>query len=319
MQAHTPNASVQVQLGGSTGSGTPEPSRWTLFGGVIRSVVGFLYLTVDKVLGMRLEIVLLRYVDDGCPDEYEKERPPDTKNAELSRVKMLSRFFGPIRLRRLSRPACYRYHEWRVPQILPAKRKKGGGRTVELDFNTLRNALGHAERVGLIARVPDFKWPTFCPENEVEHCRERMPRNIEELHASARQHFLRRAPSHVLGFLELFQGLTGLRSCEAVILRVDAGPEEPGYITPEGKLLRVRRSKRQQKVTPWVRITPEISEFLKALNRWRKRYYRDSPWFFPSPTDPNKHVNKQSLTRALSRDYSQQLADSPNNGESLAA
>lgn len=202
----------------------------------------------DMIFGLRVGILLKRYSDDGCPDRYLKQRLETTQATELRNVAVLQGFWGRIRVTRICLATCYEYYHWRVARVT---RGNGGGRTVELEFNTLRNALRHAERLGLVKALPNLMWPGFCPEESVRHCRECMPANATEVHALAERFFSGRPCTHVLGFLVTFLADTGLRPCEAVILRVDAGPEEPGHVTPDGKLLRVKRGKRQAKVNPW--------------------------------------------------------------------
>jgi hypothetical protein len=252
----------------------------------------------DLVLGIRVGVLLDDYTAAGCPDRYLKERPKETRDAELRHVALLHPFWARIRVRRISVAKCYQYYHWRVPQL---SRGKGGGRTVELELNTLRNALRHGERSGRILFYPKINWPGFCPEDSIRHCRESMPEDITEVHTLAKEFFVGSSRSQVLGFLTLFLANTGLRPHEAPLLRVDAGPGEPGYITPDGKLLRVLRGKRQAKVNPWVPITEELAELLRALHRWRKKNHPKSLWYFPSPIDPTKPVGRNSLTRALTR------------------
>lgn len=64
-----------------------------------------------------------------------------------------------------------------------------------------------------------------------------MPHNSDELHKLAAVFFVRRKNSAVLGWQTLIEGLTGLRTCEALRLRTDAKPHEPGWIGVESKHL----------------------------------------------------------------------------------
>ena len=63
----------------------------------------------DLILGVRVGILLQQYAAAGCPDRYLKERPNDTRAAELRNVSLLQPFWAPIRVRRISLAKCYQY------------------------------------------------------------------------------------------------------------------------------------------------------------------------------------------------------------------
>jgi len=73
------------------------------------------------------------------------------------------------------------------------------------------------------------------------------------------------AQLEVLAWQALLEAMTGLRTCEALQLRADAAPYEPGWITPDGKTLGVRRAKGQQNVNPFVEIWDGLRSVLDAL------------------------------------------------------
>jgi hypothetical protein len=127
-----------------------------------------------------------------------------------------------------------------------------------------------------------------------------MPADAEELHAAAG--ILMEVPaSKVLGFQMLVEALTGLRGIETLPLQRDAGPNEPGWITPDGKSLCVRRAKNQESVNPFCAIHPALKEVLDALNCWIDENHPGSPWYFPSSLRPGRPVAKGSLAQALRR------------------
>lgn len=127
-----------------------------------------------------------------------------------------------------------------------------------------------------------------------------MPADADELHLAARLLMLSPA-SVVLGFQLLVEGLTGLRTIEALALRRNAGPNEPGWTTPDGKSLCVRRAKGQESVNPFCAINDGLREVLDQLNRWLDKNYPDSPWFFPSSLKPGCACAKGTLAQALRR------------------
>jgi len=93
-----------------------------------------------------------------------------------------------------------------------------------------------------------------------------MPGNADELHKLAALFFGgERSQLEVLAWQALLEAMTGLRTCEALQLRADAAPYEPGWITPDGKTLGVRRAKGQQNVNPFVEIRDGLRSVLDAL------------------------------------------------------
>jgi len=86
---------------------------------------------------------------------------------------------------------------------------------------------------------------------------------------------------------------------EALKLRTDAKPYQPGWITPDGKSLYVWRAKNQQAVNPFVLIHEGLAAVLKAHKRWKDERFPDSPWFFPSYKNPDKCVDNCALGQSL--------------------
>jgi integrase len=196
---------------------------------------------------------------------------------------------------------CDKYCDYRVKLIKAAQPDREGTRAVDLDLNTLSNAFQWAIRAELVKTNPLANRPHYHPASKVKHCRETMPRSADELHQLAAVFLNRRTNSAVLGWQTLAEGLTGLRTCEALGLRTDAPPYEPGWITPDGKSLCVRRAKGQQAVNPFCTVTDGLRLVLDAHAKWKKKHYPDSPWYFPSPDDPTVAEGNTALARALLR------------------
>lgn len=70
-----------------------------------------------------------------------------------------------------------------------------------------------------------------------------MPHDTEALHEIASLLFAD-IRAETLGWQMMFEAFTGLRTCEALRMRTDAQPHEPGWITADGKSLCVRRAKK---------------------------------------------------------------------------
>jgi hypothetical protein len=196
--------------------------------------------------------VVLNYQEAGCPDRFRQERPEDTGDAEDVNCQKLLEFWESIPVACVTIAAFDRYYDWRVGQI---NQKRGSGaRTVELDLNTLRNAFLWACRCELVTHVPmSGEWPRHRSSKNVRHCREFKPHDATKMHRIAGRLF-EKPRSEVLGWQMLFEGNIGLRTAEALRLRVDAAPYEPGWITDDGKSLYVRRCKGQEGVNPFLPI-----------------------------------------------------------------
>ena len=240
--------------------------------------------------------ILRRYQKDSFPDRQKQPRQGRTLECETRNCTMLLKFWARVPVNDLSLIACDRYHEWRKKRIL----RGTGDRTVDLEMNTLSNAILWGMRLDLIRQNPlGFRRPRYCISRHVRHCREFMPHDTEALHEVGAL-LLANIRSATLGWQLMFEAFTGLRTCEALGLRTDAQPYEPGWITPDGKSLCVRRAKNQESVNPFVRVHEGLAAWLKAHAAWKQRRYPDSPWFFPSYRDPdNKPADICGLGQAL--------------------
>jgi integrase len=190
-----------------------------------------------------------------------------------------------------------RYHAWRLANIARGE----GHRTTDLELITLRGALRWAMKVGLIPSAALLQWDRFYDPQSAVHCRDRAPKDADELHSVAGFLFKRRRTESI-GWQMLIEALTGLRENEALAMRVDADHDEPGGITPDGKSLCVRRSKKSSRVNLYVRVHPALADLIQAHRAWHKRRYPRSKWFFPGlRSEGKKPVSKGALTASLRR------------------
>jgi integrase len=245
--------------------------------------------------------VIRKYQSDEYPDDQRQRRPDRAYELEDRFCLNLLPFWDAINVDAVTAATCDKYCDYRVKLIKAAQPDREGTRAVDLDLNTLSNAFQWAIRAELVKTNPLANRPHYHPASKVKHCRETMPRSADELHQLAAVFLNRRTNSAVLGWQTLAEGLTGLRTCEALGLRTDAPPYEPGWITPDGKSLCVRRAKGQQAVNPFCTVTDGLRLVLDAHAKWKKKHYPDSPWYFPSPDDPTVAVGNTALARALLR------------------
>ena len=233
-----------------------------------------------KISTITTGAVIRKYQESDYPDQQRQQRPARMHELEERNCKVLLPFWDKIPVDEVTIANCDRFHDTRCSKIVRGE----GHRAVDLDLNTSSNAFVWACRCEMVKLNPLATRPRYCSEKYVHHCREFMPGNANELHKLAALFFGgERSQSEVLGWQALVEAMTGLRTCEALQLRADAEPYEPGWITPDGKSLCVRRAKGQQNVNPFVEIRDGLRAVLDALFAWMAKHYAKSPWFFPGP------------------------------------
>jgi integrase len=247
--------------------------------------------TASVPAGPTMGQVIRKYEDDGYPDKHKALRIGPTLESEKNHCKTLLQFWDNIPVDSAGPAACDRYHSWRKDQGF---RHGLGNRQVDRELNTLNNACRWAARSELIRFNPLAQRPKYQRYSEIKHCREFMPQNADELHASAAILFEHRH-SVVLGFQMLFEAYTGLRTSE--VLRL--GEEEFGKTTEDGRFLKVWRCKNQHAINPYCNSHAGLQELLKAHAEWKAAAFPKSRSFFPSHCDGP--VGKGALAHALRR------------------
>jgi len=240
--------------------------------------------------------VIRCYEQDGYSDRHREKRTGRTLTKEKKNCETLLKFWQHISVDAVTLAACDRYHEWRKKNIMKGY---AGNRTVDMELTTLSNAFLWACRKELVRSNPMSVYrPRYCSDKTIRHCREFMPNDADELHRIAELMFAS-LRSDTLGWQLLIEAATGLRTVEALKLRTDAQPYQPGWITPDGKSLYVWRAKNQQAVNPFVLIHEGLAAILKAHKRWKDERFPDSPWYFPSYKNPDNCVDNCALCHSL--------------------
>jgi hypothetical protein len=175
--------------------------------------------------------VVRAYQEAGYPDKRGRERNDGPhKRGQQDACVTLLQFFGDKALVEDLRPKVLdEYHRWRMENVTRGL----GHRTTDLELNALSNALHHAVRTELITTHPILGRTRYHRSTEARHCRDLAPADADELHRFARLLFAERR-SESLGWQMLFEALSGLRTNEALSLRMDARPDEPGGLTEDG-------------------------------------------------------------------------------------
>lgn len=246
--------------------------------------------------GVTVGEVIRNYQRDGYPDRQRAARKPETQKAEEGYCNILLEFWDKIPVEEVTLKTCDQYFDWRRRKLT----RGSGERTVDLELNTLNNSMVWASRDELIRTNPLYGRIRYRVDKKVKHCREFMPRDSDELHTIAKAFFSRKG-SEVLGWQTLFEAYSGLRTEEAIGLRTDAKAQEPGWITTDGAYLCVRRSKDQESVNPFATSNPGLDATLAAWRRWKAQRFPGSPWYLPSPVNPEKPIDISALSHALIR------------------
>lgn len=253
--------------------------------------------------------IVKEYEKAGFPDRTGQPRPDGPhKRAEQDNCTKLLEFFDDDALFDDVRPKLLReYHEWRIGTVT----KGEGHRTTDMELNTLSNAFNWAVLQEVIEENPIKSRVRFHSSTKARHCRELAPSDVDELHGIARILF-QDIRSESLGWQALFEGMTGLRNNEALSMRVDARPDEPGGVTGDGGSLCVRRSKKPGRDNPYIEVHDGLRRVIKAHKAWHRRRYPKSPWYFPGrEKDEGKPVSKGALTRTLARLFSEKDKKKP--------
>jgi hypothetical protein len=98
--------------------------------------------------------------------------------------------------------------------------------------------------------------------------------------------------------------MTGLRTEETVVLRMDARADEPGGLTPDGGSMCVRRAKKSKKFNNYVQVHEGLKLVMRAHRIWHEQRYPLSPYYFPGrDRKALGHIDNSVLTKALGRLY----------------
>ncbi len=284
------------------------------------------FKTVGEVLQFYAES---DYID---PRRLEK-RADETRLLEKFCCDTLLLFWDNVPLKDVRPKLCDDYMAWRIARKNQStKKRKGDGRTiVDRDLRTLSNAFHWAVRKEKMQSNPlvSQQRPKYKDSTTVKHCFEFMPEDGDQLHEIA-AFFFRETPhpkqkrnageanvrgefaspyrqheTDPLGWQTLVEAMTSLRTREALKLRWDAKPGEPGYISPDWKTLHVRRVKRAASISPWIEIHPALKTCLLALKEWRQTVCPQTQWFFPSlrllAKGIDKPVDRSCLSHGLIR------------------
>ena len=234
--------------------------------------------------------VLKEYEDAEFPDRKMRSKTAATVEQERKNLPRLAAFFSEKAAISLTLKDCDTYRHWRAKGGYTWKHgevtrhSRAGTRIVDIELQTLANALALSVRRGKLKLNPLAGRPRYHSEEDTRHCRETAPtsQQLELIEA-----VLRQRSRIVEADCIMFLAFSGLRVREALPLKWEAVNWAEGII-------HVRREKRG--INPFVPILPEMDQLLKQMQT-RVR----SHLLFPSVLDANKPLAYPTLAVVLKR------------------
>ena len=235
--------------------------------------------------------VLKEYVEFGFPDRKSRiKKTSATRETEGKSIQRLEAFFGPRAAVSLTLKDCDAYRKWRAnggytwQHGEKLRRSRAGDRCVDIELQTLGNALAHTVRQEKLKVNPLTGRGRYHSEEDTRHCRETAP-TPQQLQIIA-QTFRGRGDDVIADCL-LFLGFSGLRVREALRLDWEAVDWEAGVI-------HVKHEKRG--INPFVPILPEMETLLREIQTRARSHL-----LFPSDMDVNQPLPYSVVAPRLSR------------------
>jgi len=235
--------------------------------------------------------VLNEYVEIGFPDRKSRiKKTSTTRVTEGRAIQRLEAFFGSRAAVSLTLKDCDAYRKWRANGGYTwqhgenLRHSQAGDRSVDIELQTLGNALALAVRQEKLNTNPLTGRPRYQSEEDTRHCRETAP-TPQQLRIIARTFRDRR--ENVIADCLLFLGFSGLRVREALPLDWEAVDWANGVI-------HVKREKRG--INPFVPILPEMETLLREMQTRARGHM-----LFPSDLDVNHSLAYHTVAQKLSR------------------
>jgi hypothetical protein len=264
--------------------------------------------------------LLDKYREAGYPNMRQKPRDKDSSyfRDQEAYYTMLKKFFAQKFESELRPALLNEYHRWRTN---PERLKAGatGDRITDLELTCLSNTCTWAASEDII-KVNRIKNRTrYQSSKDVRHCKELAPEDMDDVHLACVPFFSDRR-SEVLGWQATFAAMSGVRTCEALALRTDAKPGEPGALSSDGGSIYVRRAHKSAFENNVIALHEGLQEWRSAHLEWLKKRHPNSPWYFPSVRGGGaEHVSKCVLTNRFKDLFESNRLDRRFSGHGMRA
>src|ERR1700677_4955948 len=248
--------------------------------------------------------VLRKYLEDNCPDRRRRQRTARNFAAVKHQCLALLGFWDTIQMDGITLATCNQYCDWRLERV---HRGRPGHCTVDAELCALNSAFTWSVRCEFIRYNPlVHRRAKYHDSKDTQHCREFMPADAAQIHHVARTFFASvKDRSQSVGWQYLLEAFTGVRTEEALRLRLDAPPGRPGHLitdhlTGSWKALEIGRAK--SGINPYALMTPHLELLLRNLFAWHAQRHPKNPFYFPSPLrDSRAALHRSALVRVLRR------------------
>ena len=242
--------------------------------------------------GAKVGELLDAYFAAGCPTRKAQTKAARTISGEKYCLKPLRAYFGNLSAAGLTLGDCDKYFDWRnsggytTARLVRGEKRawktRGGKRAVDLELQTLSNALALAVRRTVLKSNPLIGRGRYTSGADVCHCRKKAP-TPDELPKIER--WLRARGDDAVADFVCFAAYTGLRIGEVLAVTWED-------VSWGEKLIHVRREKKG--IMPWVPILPELETLLRAMQKRATSYL-----LFPSPLDGTKPHNETQIRHRI--------------------
>lgn len=232
--------------------------------------------------------VLNDYKEANFPDRKMRKKTPATIEQETKILPRLMALFENKPAIGLTLKDCDDYRQWRAgggytwTRGEVTRKSRAGTRMVDIELQTLGNALALAVRRGKLRVNPLAGRARYHAEEDTRHCRETAPtaQQLQEI-----ENKFRERSRIVEADCVVFLAFSGLRVREALPLEWKAVDWSQGII-------HVKRQKRG--INPFVPILPEMETLLRQMQARAQSHL-----LFPSESDANRPLPYVTLASRL--------------------
>ena len=246
---------------------------------------------------VRFDALVERWLEEKCPGTDRAPRSDEFCIRARHIMKWPTEYFGAKDVGSIKPSELAGYGAWRASKVI--KPGSPGTRAADLELSTCASMCWWAYFSDIVKANPFAIKFTFHKAAAISHSPDRAPATADMVHAIG-GYLTNRQRASSCGFLWLFLCLTGCRTKELRLLRLDGLPE--GQKLPVGwhsdTEIVIARGKRKDAARDILKLSPPAQELLKAWRNWHAAKCAGSPWWFPG-TNLSVPLNSGSLCRAV--------------------